>query len=621
MGDAHENYKQLVSDASKFNNNLFSERRLRSPFIDGQTGIAQTDCTLWRNPIERRDATASKNTAIVYSYPAARWHMRRRGYLMHYDSVLPKPIATSSCNIDQHLDAYASNSASSSPRHNRPSDKCQVDAIYTDSSSYASSSQQTQLIHSRADSTGSHSCTTADSDSRDLSIATSQSFDSPKHLSNDGHTANGQSAHEAQQSTGSNQHYIELSSIVMSTHGDLKQQRADSIDQRPLVSLEASTKAAIKLHSKMSKKKNVGQSLIQPMNNNSTSILLKSTHQSNDRINREQHQISESKLNGHETGNNQTPELHTKPSGPKIEAPAIISNGSRPFMCSMCDHSYKTRPGLSYHFLHAHNATISKTLPNSKPKTAKQSNSDQTSDNNNNSKSKQNHKQSSKRSTAKKSKVKDLSILVKSSTGNNNNTSPRQLRRNSNLACTNGQNSCFQNGDNQANGHASKQHTSDSETETEIEEDNADDREQEVQKEETLCDKTVATHKKSKSNPFCDFCLGTANRNRRTKLAEELISCTKCGSSGHPSCLRFSENIILSVRKYDWQCIECKTCSNCDNADNEDQLLFCDDCDRSYHTYCLKPPLTTLPEGNWSCHLCQMEYHPQLDVIVAAVSQ
>uniref|UniRef100_A0A6I8PHD9 Double PHD fingers 2 n=1 Tax=Ornithorhynchus anatinus TaxID=9258 RepID=A0A6I8PHD9_ORNAN len=36
----------------------------------------------------------------------------------------------------------------------------------------------------------------------------------------------------------------------------------------------------------------------------------------------------------------------------------------------------------------------------------------------------------------------------------------------------------------------------------------------------------------------------------------------------------------------------------------KDQLLFCDDCDRGYHMYCLTPPMSEPPEGSWSCHLC-----------------
>ncbi len=29
----------------------------------------------------------------------------------------------------------------------------------------------------------------------------------------------------------------------------------------------------------------------------------------------------------------------------------------------------------------------------------------------------------------------------------------------------------------------------------------------------------------------------------------------------------------------------------------QDQLLFCDDCDRGYHMYCLSPPMSEPPEG------------------------
>nr|CAD7199176.1 unnamed protein product [Timema douglasi] len=82
-----------------------------------------------------------------------------------------------------------------------------------------------------------------------------------------------------------------------------------------------------------------------------------------------------------------------------------------------------------------------------------------------------------------------------------------------------------------------------------------------------------------------------------------------CMFLGHPSCLQFTANMIISVRKYRWQCIECKCCSICGTSDNDDQLLFCDDCDRGYHMYCLSPPLPTPPEGSWSCRLCLVEFH------------
>lgn len=75
-------------------------------------------------------------------------------------------------------------------------------------------------------------------------------------------------------------------------------------------------------------------------------------------------------------------------------------------------------------------------------------------------------------------------------------------------------------------------------------------------------------HPSSHQN-YCDFCLGDAARNRKTNQAEELVSCSDCGRSGHPTCLQFTDNMIKSVKKYRWQCIECKSCGLCGTSDND----------------------------------------------------
>jgi len=108
---------------------------------------------------------------------------------------------------------------------------------------------------------------------------------------------------------------------------------------------------------------------------------------------------------------------------------------------------------------------------------------------------------------------------------------------------------------------------------------------------------------------YCDFCLGDSTFNKKSGQAEELIGCSECGRSGHPTCLQFTRNMRLSVRKYHWQCIECKTCTLCGTSENDDQLLFCDDCDRGYHMYCLVPPMKIAPEGSWSCQICVETFH------------
>lgn len=45
-------------------------------------------------------------------------------------------------------------------------------------------------------------------------------------------------------------------------------------------------------------------------------------------------------------------------------------------------------------------------------------------------------------------------------------------------------------------------------------------------------------------------------------------------------------------------------CHNCDRGDVEECMLLCDGCDDSYHTFCLMPPLTEIPKGDWRCPQC-----------------
>ncbi|XP_019935616.2 bromodomain adjacent to zinc finger domain protein 2B isoform X3 [Paralichthys olivaceus] len=45
-------------------------------------------------------------------------------------------------------------------------------------------------------------------------------------------------------------------------------------------------------------------------------------------------------------------------------------------------------------------------------------------------------------------------------------------------------------------------------------------------------------------------------------------------------------------------------CQMCRKGDNEDLLLLCDGCDKGCHTYCHKPKITSIPEGDWYCPAC-----------------
>lgn len=109
-----------------------------------------------------------------------------------------------------------------------------------------------------------------------------------------------------------------------------------------------------------------------------------------------------------------------------------------------------------------------------------------------------------------------------------------------------------------------------------------------------------------KPDILCAFCQGTAAQNFSTGQPELLISCVECGSSGHPSCMRWGRNQrkIAVAQQYNWRCMECKTCEICCEKGDDSQIMFCDRCDRGWHLYCLDPPLSKPPRGKWICPSC-----------------
>ncbi|XP_055599496.1 uncharacterized protein LOC129748778 [Uranotaenia lowii] len=46
-------------------------------------------------------------------------------------------------------------------------------------------------------------------------------------------------------------------------------------------------------------------------------------------------------------------------------------------------------------------------------------------------------------------------------------------------------------------------------------------------------------------------------------------------------------------------------CQFCQSGEQEDKLLLCDGCDRGYHTYCFKPIMDKIPDGDWYCYECK----------------
>ncbi|XP_066142335.1 bromodomain adjacent to zinc finger domain protein 2B isoform X3 [Euwallacea fornicatus] len=74
-----------------------------------------------------------------------------------------------------------------------------------------------------------------------------------------------------------------------------------------------------------------------------------------------------------------------------------------------------------------------------------------------------------------------------------------------------------------------------------------------------------------------------------------------------------AEFSLLNARKYNTNLSNCQFCHS---GDNEDKLLLCDSCDRGYHTYCFKPKMENIPDGDWYCHECMNKATSERNCIV-----
>uniref|UniRef100_A0A0K0DM07 PHD-type domain-containing protein n=1 Tax=Angiostrongylus cantonensis TaxID=6313 RepID=A0A0K0DM07_ANGCA len=80
----------------------------------------------------------------------------------------------------------------------------------------------------------------------------------------------------------------------------------------------------------------------------------------------------------------------------------------------------------------------------------------------------------------------------------------------------------------------------------------------------------------------------------------EMLEWMMLSMSGHQSYLN------QTVVTRGWRCLDCTICEGCGEGKDESKLLLCEECDVSYHIYCLSPPLERIPNGPWRCHWCCM---------------
>ncbi|ETE68735.1 Zinc finger protein ubi-d4, partial [Ophiophagus hannah] len=70
-------YKDAMEQCHNYNARLCAERSVRLPFLDSQTGVAQSNCYIW---MEKRHRGPGLASGQLYSYPARRWRKKRRSH-------------------------------------------------------------------------------------------------------------------------------------------------------------------------------------------------------------------------------------------------------------------------------------------------------------------------------------------------------------------------------------------------------------------------------------------------------------------------------------------------------------------------------------------------------------
>lgn len=98
----------------------------------------------------------------------------------------------------------------------------------------------------------------------------------------------------------------------------------------------------------------------------------------------------------------------------------------------------------------------------------------------------------------------------------------------------------------------------------------------------------------------------------------EIILCDTCPRAYHLVCL---DPELEETPEGKWSCPHCEAEGTQEQDDDEHnefcrlckdggELLCCDSCTSAYHIFCLNPPLSEIPDGDWKCPRCSAEPLP-----------
>lgn len=118
--------------------------------------------------------------------------------------------------------------------------------------------------------------------------------------------------------------------------------------------------------------------------------------------------------------------------------------------------------------------------------------------------------------------------------------------------------------------------------------------------------------KKSKKTNFQDDDIEHQDYCEACQQGGEIILCDTCPKAYHLVCL---DPELEEAPEGKWSCPTCEAEGPIEQDDDEHQefcrlckdggeLLCCDSCPSAYHTFCLDPPLSEIPDGDWRCPRC-----------------
>lgn len=129
----------------------------------------------------------------------------------------------------------------------------------------------------------------------------------------------------------------------------------------------------------------------------------------------------------------------------------------------------------------------------------------------------------------------------------------------------------------------------------------------------------MKTKKKKKSSAKSKFPDGEDGEQEHQDYCEvcqqggEIILCDTCPKAYHLVCL---DPELEEAPEGKWSCPTCEADGPVEQDDEDEhqefcrvckdggELLCCDSCISAYHTFCLNPPLSEIPDGDWRCPRC-----------------